>query len=190
MATTDIETEKSKLKWSGFVLSAIGVFFFTWLYWFVASNFIPELEDRGQFGDMFGGLTSLFTGFAFAGLIYTILIQRQELQYQREELSLQRKEMARFADAQESSEKALSRQAEYLELSARVNTLGNLIAQRETISRYTRGDQFFSSQFENLLKDGSRAFIKSGNRINKSRQKHLTDYGVIQGIPIFLAGNS
>ncbi|MDR6554663.1 hypothetical protein [Paenibacillus qinlingensis] len=41
---------------------------------------------RGTFGDMFGAVNSLFSGLAFAGIIYTIYLQRKELTLQREEI--------------------------------------------------------------------------------------------------------
>ena len=44
-----------------------------------------ELEKSGLFGDSFGVLTSLFSGLAFAGLIWTILLQREDLNRQRNE---------------------------------------------------------------------------------------------------------
>lgn len=50
------------------------------------------LDDRGTFGDMFGSINALFSGLAFAGIIYTILLQREELNEQREELKLTRAE--------------------------------------------------------------------------------------------------
>jgi len=34
---------------------------------------------RGQFGDKFGAISSLFSGLAFAGVIFTILLQRRDL---------------------------------------------------------------------------------------------------------------
>lgn len=49
--------------------------------------------ERGTFGDMFGSINALFSGLAFAGLIFTVLLQRQELQLQRHELKLQREEI-------------------------------------------------------------------------------------------------
>ena len=45
-----------------------------------------------MFGDSFGVLTSLFSGLAFAGLIWAIFLQKQELRLQRKELELTRKE--------------------------------------------------------------------------------------------------
>lgn len=69
------------LAWAG---SAVGVYLlflnFSW-------------TERGQFGDMFGAINALFSGLAFAGIILTILLQREELKAQREELKLTRKEL-------------------------------------------------------------------------------------------------
>lgn len=51
------------------------------------------LGDRGTFGDMFGAVNALFSGLAFAGIIFTIFLQRRELQLQRSELEETRKEL-------------------------------------------------------------------------------------------------
>lgn len=50
------------------------------------------IEAAGTFGDSFGLLTSLFSGLAFAGLIWTILLQRVELRLQRKELEESRRQ--------------------------------------------------------------------------------------------------
>ncbi len=42
-------------------------------------------DSPGTFGDMFGAINALFSGLAFAGLIYTILQQREELDLTRQE---------------------------------------------------------------------------------------------------------
>ncbi len=49
--------------------------------------------ERGTFGDMFGGVNALFSGLAFTGIIFTILLQRKEFELQREELKATRKVM-------------------------------------------------------------------------------------------------
>lgn len=56
--------------------------------------FFSTGADRGTFGDMFGAVNALFSGFAFVGLIYTILLQKRELSLQRKELELTRGEMS------------------------------------------------------------------------------------------------
>ena len=49
-------------------------------------------DDAGVFGDFFGVVNSLFSGFAFAGIIITIFMQHKELGLQRDELASTRKE--------------------------------------------------------------------------------------------------
>lgn len=73
----------------------------------------PNWAERGEFGDSFGAVNALFSGLAFAGIIYTILLQRRELQLQREELELTRDELKRSADAQEKSQQELVKQLEF-----------------------------------------------------------------------------
>lgn len=48
--------------------------------------------ERGILGDMFGVVNSLFSGLAFAGIIITIYLQRDELRLQRKELEETRNE--------------------------------------------------------------------------------------------------
>lgn len=52
-----------------------------------------SLTKAGVFGDSFGILTSLFSALAFAGMIVTILLQKEELTLQRQELADTRKEL-------------------------------------------------------------------------------------------------
>ncbi|EMC8699338.1 TPA: hypothetical protein NIK62_003264 [Vibrio cholerae] len=80
-------------------------------------------EARGTFGDMFGAVNALFSGFAFLGVIYAILLQKTELKLQREELALTRDELAKSANAQEKSEESLRLQAEAMSKTATINVL-------------------------------------------------------------------
>ncbi|WP_170952707.1 putative phage abortive infection protein [Rhodobacter sp. JA431] len=43
-------------------------------------------DDRGTFGDQFGAVNALFTGLAFAGVLYAIFLQRHEVELLHEEL--------------------------------------------------------------------------------------------------------
>ena len=97
------------------LLEIVGGMLPIWLY--------PNMAERGQFGDMFGWLNALFSGLAFAGVIYAILLQREELALQRRELKETRTELQRTADAQVKSEEALRKQAEALALTAQLNSL-------------------------------------------------------------------
>ncbi len=76
--------------------------------WFL----LKDSPNRGTFGDMFGAVNALFSGLAFAGVIYAILLQRHELMLQREELSLTREELAGARAAQEQQAHTLATTAE------------------------------------------------------------------------------
>jgi len=70
------------------------------------------LPDRGTFGDMFGAVNSLFSGLAFVGVVFAILLQREELQLQREELIDTKKTLKETSESQELSAKSLFLQAQ------------------------------------------------------------------------------
>lgn len=55
--------------------------------------FVKCMPDRGTFGDMFGVVNALFSGLAFAGIIVTLFLQKDELALQREELKQTREEL-------------------------------------------------------------------------------------------------
>ncbi len=90
-------------------------------------------DERGQFGDLFGAVNSLFSGLAFAGVIYTIYLQREELSLQRRELQLTRDELKRAATAQEESQKALQKQVEALEITAQLSALASIVEHYEVV---------------------------------------------------------
>lgn len=71
-------------------VGVIGLFAFSW--WWLAT-IINDPEKQGQFGDQFGAVNALFSGLAFAGLIFTIILQKKELALQREELSQTKDEL-------------------------------------------------------------------------------------------------
>ncbi len=77
------------------VILLVGLYalFLTVVSWPISSF---SIDRAGLFGDSFGVLNSLFSGLAFAGIIITILLQK-------EELKLQRLELARSSSAQELS---------------------------------------------------------------------------------------
>ena len=98
--------------------------------WIIIGISFGSWSDRGQFGDMFGAANSLFSGLAFAGLIFTILLQRRELALQREELALAREELERSADAQERSGEALTAQLQASAISTQLSAVSLLIGEK------------------------------------------------------------
>ena len=88
---------------------------------------LDSWSDRGTFGDLFGAVNALFSGLAFAGLIYTIVLQKQDLELQRNEIALNRAELKKTAKAQQNSEKALIEQVEQMKVASKLNALKTLI---------------------------------------------------------------
>ncbi|MFK5915574.1 MAG: hypothetical protein QM484_14500 [Woeseiaceae bacterium] len=84
--------------------------------------------DRGTFGDMFGAVNTLFSGLAFAGVIYAILLQSKELELQREELKLTREELSKSASAQSDQVEIMKREAERNAISSELNALCQIVA--------------------------------------------------------------
>jgi len=83
------------------------------MIWLIFENW----ENSGTFGDTFGFINSLFSGLALAAIIYTIYLQKNELQLQRKELKFTRKELKftrkelkRTADAQELTVEMINEQ--------------------------------------------------------------------------------
>ena len=72
------------------ILLSIGVVGLFAISWWWLDDTIHDPEKQGQFGDQFGAVNALFSGLAFAGLIFTIILQKKELALQREELTLAR----------------------------------------------------------------------------------------------------
>lgn len=85
------EEGKEELNFVRIATAVAGLIFGLWLLTlFILIWFEPAV--RGTIGDMFGSINSLFSGLALAGIILTILLQRQELELQREELKNTREE--------------------------------------------------------------------------------------------------
>jgi hypothetical protein len=79
-------------------------------------------------------LTALFSGLAFAGLIGTLLLQRDELRLQREELRLTREELRKSSAAQ-------AEQVEALRETAQLHAVSTLTAAYTDISLTKVGGQ-------------------------------------------------
>lgn len=88
-------------------------------------------DTRGQFGDMFGAVNTLFSGLAFAGFLCAIYLQREDLRLQRQDLALTRNELSRAAQAQEQSATSMAKQAVIRVLTAQVSAASALLSSVE-----------------------------------------------------------
>jgi hypothetical protein len=87
---------------------------------------MPNWSESGVFGDTFGAINSLFSGLAFAGLLYTILLQSRELKLQRDELALTREQLTSSAASQKE-------QATYALLAAQISAA---VSKQEIYANY------------------------------------------------------
>lgn len=114
--------------------------FFVWLAIGLLPLAFKSCKSPGEIGDMFGMVNSLFSGFALAGVICAILMQREELSLQRKELELTRNELARSAQAQSESAKALTQQYSVAEKTARLHALSALLQSANEEMKLLSGD--------------------------------------------------
>lgn len=82
------------LFWSGVALLTVGVIWSVCAYPSILKERLnaKSIVGLGEYGDIYGGLNTLFTGLAFVGLVVTILLQRQEMKETREEFAAQTKQ--------------------------------------------------------------------------------------------------
>lgn len=90
--------------------------------------------DRGTFGDMFGAVNTLFSGLAFAGVIYAIFLQGKELELQREELKMTRDELAKSADAQNAQVEMMLHAAKINATSSKLDTYSTMLAGNKRVA--------------------------------------------------------
>lgn len=142
---------------SVFIYTCIAILIVTLLYGIVVSQMtLGDSNERGTFGDMFGGINAVFSGFAFAGVIVTILMQMRELE-------LTRNELKKSADAQEKSQKALNEQLKSMQKSSQLeavkayhDSFGMLGGDRKRIAKSILGklteEIFKDDRFEVITK--------------------------------------
>lgn len=78
------------------------IYFYSVYYFFPEEPWEDIWAKRAQFGDLFGGFNALFSALAFSAVLYTIYLQRRDLEAQRANLDLNYQEAKRAADAHEA----------------------------------------------------------------------------------------
>ena len=87
---------------------------------------VHKVDNPGIYGDQYGAFNALFTSFAFAAFLVTLLMQMHELKLQREEIRDNRREFTTQAWA-------LSGEVEISALAARITALPILIEHTESM---------------------------------------------------------
>ncbi|QSE99200.1 hypothetical protein [Fulvivirga lutea] len=87
--------KNGELKLSAILVASLLVVVLLWASTFIFLN----TSKSGEIGDSFGMVNALFSALAFSLLIYTSLLQTQELKLQRKELEENRKQLESSAKA-------------------------------------------------------------------------------------------
>jgi hypothetical protein len=160
-----------------FVVLILGLWYFNYCQ---LKDLKPD--ERGTFGDMFGSVNAIYSGLAFAGIIFTILLQRKELGYQREELKETRQEFI----TQNKTLKAQRFENTFFNLVSLHNQIVNDIDYDKTVSKsfkmgdtetiVVKGRDVFRDRFNNL-----NAMLEETKDFNATYvefyEKRKTDFG-------------
>jgi hypothetical protein len=140
-------------------LFPILLFGFVIAVWLLTWYFLEADADRGTFGDMFGSVNALFSGLAFAALIYTIFLQRRELKLHHYELQLAHEEMKAQVEQLQAQNVTLKKQSfenTFFELLRLQNDITNAIDLNAREGRVIEGRDCF----EELYKKFSSLWLK------------------------------
>ncbi|MEM7082233.1 MAG: hypothetical protein AAF465_05825 [Pseudomonadota bacterium] len=108
-------------------------------------------SSPGTVGDMFGAVNALFSGLAFAFVIYAIVLQQEDLKLQRRELELTRKELQLTRNEHVRSANAQANSLIFgalASLSTRWNSLPMFRARHAVSSRYLRAGELEEGVWE------------------------------------------
>lgn len=123
------------------------------ILWASTGYILYYCPNRGTFGDMFGTISALFTGLAFAGIIYAILLQRKDLELQRHELSLTREELEGQKNQLQAQNETLTKQTfegTFFQLIQLHNDIVNSIIVRENEKELSKGRECFEKYYNHL----------------------------------------
>lgn len=116
-----------KIKWWHFVLVAFAVLAVMCTYYFLVYKFAGDMQSRGQFGDTFGAISSLFTALGFGALLLTIWQQNHERKLREVESEKHLDLLNKNAEAMTKSSEALTKQLQVMTISTKLAALPNLI---------------------------------------------------------------
>ena len=138
------------------------VFVLLTVVWIVSFFFICRLFGRpdspGGVGDLFGAVGALFSGWAFAGILWAILLQRRSLQVQHDDLKASLEEMKQARQAHEESAGTLRAQVEAMRLQTRAQILTVLVEtplqadSNKFLREYSKKMPELRTRFEEYLK--------------------------------------
>jgi hypothetical protein len=138
---TGVHPPGSQSGWSFFVaivvLIAVQIFFAQWILHGLDKPPAEHMAWRGQLGDMFGGVNAFFTGAAFVGVTFTLILQRRENAAQRDAIAAQQAALDRSVEVQTEQVATLRQQREaQIEQVAALKVAANLSATTALMNAY------------------------------------------------------
>lgn len=139
-------------------------------------GFVKPLDKAGTFGDQFGAVNALFSGLAFAGLIYTILQQKQSLEKQNNSIQQQAESLEEQRKSIELQREDLQNQQEELRLNRQELELTREEMKNQTAEFEKQNESLKIQRFENtffnmmsLLQEIVNSLSVSYTEINKNQ---------------------
>ena len=112
--------------WSLILAFFIVICLWVFVFYLVYTN-MDSWQNPEKFRDSFSAVNALFSGLAFAGIIYTILLQRKELIIQRQEFLEARMQVQRNAAENEKEKLMIREQIESMNTTSKLTALNALI---------------------------------------------------------------
>jgi hypothetical protein len=171
--TKNNETLNAKQK-RGLALAFFGVVVCLFLNWLLLHG--EKDAARGTFGDMFGVVNALFTGLAFSGVVYTVMLQRNELKIQQDELKNSQIEL-------ETSKEEANKQNELRERQRFETTFFNMLnLQNEIVKNIQLGNVTGRKVFDEAYKELLSMIYKEN--AGKILGKSINTSSAIQVVPV------
>ncbi|HEX5055979.1 MAG TPA: putative phage abortive infection protein [Gammaproteobacteria bacterium] len=171
----------SRISKTGWLFPAL-LFGFVLGVWLLSWYFLENRPDRGTFGDMFGSVNALFSGLAFAALIYTIFLQRRELKLQHHELQLAHAEMKAQVEQLQAQNVTLKKQSfedTFFELLRLQNDITNSIDLNAPNGHVVKGRdcfKFLHEKFSKVWKIKPFKGVAEQEKINRTYLLFYEDY--------------
>ena len=173
--------DSNKVRWLPYLIFP-GVIVFWIAAIFLIPMQYPKIEESGQFGDMFGAVNALFAGLAFAGVIWAIILQKQELELQRQELKETRGEIRGQKEQLRAQDQTLQKQnfeSSFFQLLSFHNEIVNSLRARELGAQEVGGRMCFAVFLYTIKTIYNRHENTSGqmkDNINSSYEIFLSRY--------------
>ena len=142
---------------------------------------LKDMTNRGTFGDMFGAVNALYSGLAFAGVVFAILLQSKELKLQRKELKYTRDELEGQKIQLEAQNNTLKKQTfenTFFQLLQLQNDILNSIDLVDENNKITKGRDCFKVFYNRFKKLWGRNIVqfRSGSEIERINITYLAFY--------------